>query len=107
MTISGPKESVAAFCRRHICRLAFFGPVLREDFRSDSDVDGRVEFEPGFAPSVRFFTMERELSNLNTPVSSANTSEKAYRPTGRPHTSRPDEEAVIVALEQDLRAADQ
>lgn len=75
MKISAPKEPVAAFCpRHHIRRLALFGSVLREDFRPDSDVDVLVEFEPGFAPGLRFFTVERELSNilgrkidLNTP----------------------------------------
>ena len=46
--IAIPQEAVAEFCRRnHIRRLAFFGSVLREDFRPDSDVDVLVEFEPG------------------------------------------------------------
>lgn len=40
-------EAIADFCKRHkIHRLAFFGSVLREDFRPDSDVDVLVEFEP-------------------------------------------------------------
>ena len=38
-------EVVADFCRRHhIRRLAFFGSVLRDDFRPDSDIDVLVEF---------------------------------------------------------------
>ncbi len=46
--IDVPKEKIAAFCRRnHICDLAFFGSVLCDNFRSDSDVDVLVEFEPG------------------------------------------------------------
>ena len=46
-------------------RLTFFGSVLRDDFRPDSDVDVLVEFEPdhrvGF---IRFAGMERELSQI-------------------------------------------
>jgi predicted nucleotidyltransferase len=42
------RDELAAFCRRnHIRRLSFFGSVLRDDFRPDSDVDVLVEFEPG------------------------------------------------------------
>ncbi len=70
-----PKEQIAAFCRRHqISRLALFGSVVREDFRPESDVDVLVEFEPGTKVGLRFFAMERELSeilgrkiDLNTP----------------------------------------
>ena len=70
-----PKETLADFCRRnHIRRLAFFGSVLRDDFTPESDVDVLVEFEPGARVGLRFFGMERELSEilkhkveLNTP----------------------------------------
>ena len=51
--------------RNHIRRLSFFGSVLREDFRPESDIDLLVEFEPGHVPG--YFTlsaMERELSGL-------------------------------------------
>src|SRR5271169_7137177 len=59
------REKLADFCRRnHIRRLALFGSVLREDFRPDSDVDVLVEFEPGHVPGLKFFTLERELSEL-------------------------------------------
>ncbi|MGB8684620.1 MAG: nucleotidyltransferase family protein [Candidatus Binatus sp.] len=71
-----PKERIAGFCRRHhIRKFAFFGSVLREDFRSNSDVDVLVEFERGFVPGLEFFALERELSeilgrkvDLNTPA---------------------------------------
>jgi predicted nucleotidyltransferase len=71
-----PKE-LERFCRRHhIRKLAWFGSVLRDDFRSDSDVDVLVEFEPGHVPGLRFFAIEAELSellgrkvDLNTPQS--------------------------------------
>jgi hypothetical protein len=70
-----PKERIAEFCRRNrIRRLALFGSALRDDFGPDSDVDVLVEFEPGVRVGLRFFTMERELSeilgrkvDLNTP----------------------------------------
>jgi hypothetical protein len=42
-----PNGEVAAFCRRwQIKELAFFGSVLRDDFRPDSDVDVLVRFDP-------------------------------------------------------------
>ena len=63
--ITVPKEQIAAFCRRrHIRRLSLFGSVLRDDFRSDSDIDGLVEFEPGHVPGLAFFAMEAELSDI-------------------------------------------
>ena len=60
------QAKVAEFCRRnHICGLAFFGSVLRDDFRSDSDVDVLVEFEPGQEPGLTaLVTMENELSEI-------------------------------------------
>ena len=60
-----PVESVAEFCQRNgIRRLSLFGSILRENFRSDSDVDVLVEFQPGVRVGLRFFTIERELSEL-------------------------------------------
>ena len=69
------RAKIAEFCRKHhIRRLAFFGSVLRDDFRPDSDVDVLVEFAPGHVPGLAFFAMEAELSkilgrkvDLNTP----------------------------------------
>jgi hypothetical protein len=66
---------MANFCRKHhIRRLAFFGSVLRDDFRPESDVDVLVEFDPAHIPGLAFFGMQRELSgilghkvDLNTP----------------------------------------
>jgi uncharacterized protein len=47
---------LADFCRRHhIRKLAFFGSVLRDDFRPDSDVDVLIEFEPGHTLGLAFF----------------------------------------------------
>lgn len=73
------KDKIAEFCQRHsIRKLAFFGSVLRDDFRPGSDVDVLVEFIPGAA--VGFFKpydLEQELSqilegrkvDINTPKS--------------------------------------
>ncbi len=63
--INFDQSKLSDFCRRsNIRRLAFFGSVLREDFRPDSDVDVLVEFEPGHVPGLAFFTLEAELSGL-------------------------------------------
>lgn len=60
-----PKDKIADFCKRHhIRKLAFFGSVLRGDFRPDSDIDVLVEFEPGHVPGFAFFDMEAELSEI-------------------------------------------
>ena len=43
--IAVPREKVEAFCRRwKIAELSLFGSALREDFRSDSDIDILVSF---------------------------------------------------------------
>lgn len=56
---------LAQFCRRyHIRKLAFFGSVVRQDFRPGSDVDVLVEFEPGHVPGLAFFAIQEELSRL-------------------------------------------
>ncbi len=61
-----PNGKLVDFCKRnHICKLSFFGSVLTERFRSDSDVDVLVEFETGKGPG--FFElsgMEIELSEV-------------------------------------------
>jgi predicted nucleotidyltransferase len=58
-------EEIATFCRRsHIRKLAFFGSVLRADFRDDSDIDVLVEFEPGHVPGFAFIGLQDELGRL-------------------------------------------
>lgn len=60
-----PRDTIAQFCReRGIRRLSIFGSALREDFRPESDLDILIEFQPGVRVGLRFFTMERELSQL-------------------------------------------
>lgn len=61
-----PSEALTELCRRlHIRKLAFFGSVLRDDFRPDSDLDVLVEFEPetrvGFLGMVR---IQEELEKM-------------------------------------------
>lgn len=64
--IAVDRTRIAEFCRRHrIQRLSFFGSVLRDDFRPDSDVDVLVEFAPEHTPGfLRLARMERKLSDL-------------------------------------------
>jgi len=61
-----PLEKLADFCHRYqVCELALFGSTLRQEHRSDSDVDLLVSFEP--AARVTFLTlarMQRELEAL-------------------------------------------
>lgn len=57
------KAQIAKVCRKHhICRLALFGSVVRDDFGPDSDVDVLVEFEPGRTPG--FFGLYRIEQDL-------------------------------------------
>jgi predicted nucleotidyltransferase len=43
-----PRDMISLFCSQYqIKRLALFGSVLRDNFRSDSDIDIIVEFLPG------------------------------------------------------------
>jgi predicted nucleotidyltransferase len=60
------RQQLADFCRRHhIRKLAFFGSVLREEFRPDSDVDALVEFDPEHTPGlIRLYQIEEELRTL-------------------------------------------
>ena len=54
------------FCRRwRIHELSLFGSALRDDFRSDSDVDVLVVFEPGAPWDLFDITrLEDELAQL-------------------------------------------
>jgi len=64
--IKVPRKKIAAFCRRsHIRSFAFFGSVLRDDFRPESDVDVLVQFDPGQEPDLmEIVAMENELSEI-------------------------------------------
>jgi|GEM_PF-49315 len=59
------RRALAAFCRkRGIAKLSFFGSVTRDDFGPDSDVDVRVEFEPGRVSGLEIVDIRDELSRL-------------------------------------------
>ena len=59
-------ERIAEFCRKwRITEFALFGSVLREDFRSDSDVDVLAVFDPDAPWSLwDHMDMEEELEGL-------------------------------------------
>lgn len=60
------RSKIVGFCVEHqIRKLAFFGSVLRDDFRAESDVDILVEFKEGREPGlIALAGMEQELSSL-------------------------------------------
>jgi predicted nucleotidyltransferase len=60
------EEALAAFCRREcVRRLSVFGSVLRDDFRTDSDVDMLIDFQPGRRIGyIELAGLEAELSEL-------------------------------------------
>src|SRR5258706_4935908 len=71
-----PYQQIQSFCERnHIRKLALFGSVLRSDFRTDSDVDMLVEYEPethvglfGMAGhEIQLSQMLRRKVDLRTP----------------------------------------
>jgi hypothetical protein len=75
LKISIPRTTIEEFCKRwKIVEFSFFGSVLREDFRSNSDIDVLVEFSSssswGLLDHAR---MEEELSQIfNRPVDLVN-----------------------------------
>jgi predicted nucleotidyltransferase len=64
--ITIPGEEIEKFCKRnHIRKLSLFGSVLRDDFKSGSDIDFLVEFAKGKVPGlIGLSRMERELSEI-------------------------------------------
>jgi hypothetical protein len=61
-----PEQALADYCKLNRIRsLALFGSVLRDDFRSASDIDLLVDFEPD--AEIGFLTLariQRELSGI-------------------------------------------
>lgn len=48
-----PREKIAEFCKKwQIREFSFFGSVLRDDFRPDSDIDVIVDFAPEASHSL-------------------------------------------------------
>ena len=54
------------FCRKwKVVELSFFGSVLRDDFRPDSDVDVLVSFEPDTGWTLLdLVSMQREIAEV-------------------------------------------
>ncbi|XGV94605.1 MAG: nucleotidyltransferase family protein [Leptolyngbya sp. BL-A-14] len=61
-----PMEQIKAFCDRwQVIEFALFGSVVRDDFRSDSDIDVMVQFHSEAHPTLFDLTyMEDELKTL-------------------------------------------
>lgn len=66
MKIHIDREQITAFCRKwKIVEFAVFGSALREDFRSDSDVDVLVSFDPKAGWSLfEIVEMNDELAHI-------------------------------------------
>ncbi|MGH2587066.1 MAG: nucleotidyltransferase domain-containing protein, partial [Dehalococcoidia bacterium] len=64
--ISVSQEQIEAFCRKwKIAEFRFFGSVLREDFRPESDVDVLVRFAPDAGHGLfDLAEMEEELAGI-------------------------------------------
>src|SRR6266496_113663 len=61
--VSIPKKKLAEFCRRwKVSELAFFGSVLRDDFRPSSDIDLLVSFSP--RAKITLFDLVRMQNEL-------------------------------------------
>lgn len=61
-----PKEKIAEFCRKwKIREFSFFGSVLRDDFRPDSDIDVLVTFDESARHSLfELVDMQDELKEI-------------------------------------------
>jgi predicted nucleotidyltransferase len=60
-----PKTKIADFCKRwQVSEFAFFGSVLRSDFRPDSDIDILISFLP--EAHITLFDMARMQEELQT-----------------------------------------
>ena len=71
LQISIPRVKIEDFCKRwKIIEFSFFGSILREDFRPNSDIDILVEFAPNSSWGLfDHAKMEEELSQiLDRPV---------------------------------------
>jgi predicted nucleotidyltransferase len=66
LNIQLPEDKLVEFCQRwKVSELALFGSVLREDFRSDSDIDILVTFAPDAKRGLLVLVkMKYELEDL-------------------------------------------
>lgn len=61
-----PQEEIADFCQRwQVVQLAFFGSVLRNELRPDSDLDILVSFDPETRHTlIDMVRMQEELQHV-------------------------------------------
>lgn len=61
-----PRKKIAEFCKRwNITEFSIFGSVLRDDFRSDSDIDVLVSIDPGAHMGLfKIIEMKLELEEI-------------------------------------------
>nr|WP_321352646.1 nucleotidyltransferase domain-containing protein [uncultured Methanoregula sp.] len=61
-----PEKIIRRFCRKwKICSFRFYGSIMREDFRPDSDIDVLVEYRPDAHHTIHDLSMmRRELEHL-------------------------------------------
>jgi predicted nucleotidyltransferase len=66
MKLNLPDEKIAEFCRKwNVTEFALFGSVLREDFRTDSDVDVLLTWAPEARISLfDYVPMQDELEAI-------------------------------------------
>ena len=65
VAIELPMDKIAEFCDRwKVTEFSFFGSVLRDDFRPDSDIDIMVCFHPDAHP--KFSTLDQMEAELKT-----------------------------------------
>lgn len=66
LPIELPLRDIAEVCQRYqVQELSLFGSVLTDAFRSDSDLDFLVLFQPDTAPSFRRYTgLQHALEEL-------------------------------------------
>jgi uncharacterized protein len=60
------QDQIAKFCdKNHILKFAYFGSVLRDNFKPDSDIDILVELDPdAIIGLLEMAQMEIELSEM-------------------------------------------
>ena len=61
-----PRKKIAEFCKRwRVTEFSVFGSVLRDDFRSDSDIDVLVSIDPGAHMGLfKIIEMKLELEEI-------------------------------------------
>ena len=66
MNFTAPKEKIKQFCQKwKISEFAFFGSILTDNYKPDSDIDVLVSFDPSAHWSLfDFVRMKQEISGI-------------------------------------------